>query len=85
MKVKQTVAGLCLAAVVATSVGASAWVPWESSSPKSSVGAWEKYATQQYIVSKFTPNSKNGIAGAYVNDVNVYQYVMVHTEVGHVA
>ncbi|MBQ1409929.1 MAG: hypothetical protein IIY94_01450 [Oscillospiraceae bacterium] len=76
MKVKKTVAALCLAAIMATSVGASAWVPWEDEKPDKDIGTWQTYSDSKYIYSRFTPKSNNGKSGAYVHDKNWNYYVM---------
>lgn len=68
MKVKQTVAAVCLAAIVATSIGASAYGAWSSSNPNSKVGAWDHGAEGNWVGAKiysyFYP-AEYGTSGAY--------------------
>lgn len=52
MKVKQTVAALCMATIMATSVCANAYGSWQSSRPNDSVGAWEHGSQGSYVGAK---------------------------------
>lgn len=79
MKVKKTVAALCLAAIMATSVGASAWVPWEYEEPDEDIGTWQTYCDSNRMFSRFTPKSNNGKSGAYVHDKNWNYWVESYT------
>lgn len=74
MKVKKTVAALCLAAIMATSVGASAYTDWKDTRPKSGEGSWDRDHNGEKIYSTYYPEDKIGRAGAYVSDYNINYY-----------
>ena len=89
MKVKQTVAALCMAAIMATSVCASAYGSWQSSKPNSKVGAWEHGSQGSYVGAKiysyFYPAKSDAYAGAYVQGNSINNYKMIHTTGGTAA
>jgi len=84
MKVKKTVAALCMAAIMATSVAASAWVPWEDEEDKD-IGEWQAVCTYTIMYSRFSPKSDNGRSGVYVHDINWNFYVDDYTHGGVMA